>query len=134
MKAYKIERSKTGIPALWEEGGAYTNTGCASLITNRYGDPKKALYIKQHGNLACYQHALIPIQVGDLVVSATWNRRTGVDYMVEQIVNIEMDKATVEEINLDDVELLAGDPLVNALLCAAEKAQTYHCREAVYCL
>ena len=35
----KVELSKRGIPCIWECGGAYSNTGSATLVCDKYGNP-----------------------------------------------------------------------------------------------
>ena len=70
----KIVESKRGIPCLWERGGGYSNTGEATLICDKDGWQKKAIYIRRSGSLACEEHALIPVKVGDVVVLASHHR------------------------------------------------------------
>jgi hypothetical protein len=65
MRKIKIEKTKKGYPALWERGGGYTNTGVATIIAGKGGQPKRAIYIRQRGPLANDDHALIPVEVGD---------------------------------------------------------------------
>ena len=64
----KFEISKSGLYCMWESGGAYTNTGSSSIITDCVFKPKRALFIKTRGNLACGVHALIPIEVDDKII------------------------------------------------------------------
>lgn len=69
-----ITRSKRGIPCLWENGGGYSNTGTAQIITDGQGYAKRAIYVRTHGDLACGDHALIPVQTGDHVVTVYRHR------------------------------------------------------------
>jgi len=62
MKKIKIEKTKKGYPALWEQGGGYTNTGEAQIIASSTGGPKKPVYIRRAGSLANGQHALIILE------------------------------------------------------------------------
>jgi len=65
MKAQKqmqAEKTAKGFPALWEEGGGYTNTGSAIIIAGSAGEPLRPFYIRRRGHLANGQHALLPIR------------------------------------------------------------------------
>ena len=119
----EITRSKSGIPCLWESGGGYTNTGEAQIITDGQGYPKRALHVRTHGDLACKDHAIIPIQDGDHIVTVNrhWDR---VSIEVDRIVSIEGDTArTVPETR----------PIcVDAINAAVAKSKDYHCRIPYY--
>jgi hypothetical protein len=90
MKKIKIERTKKGFPALWEQGGGYTNTGEAIVIASSSGDPKKPVYIRRAGQLANREHALIVIQPGDVIIRANHHRE---DFQIE-ILQVEKFKET----------------------------------------
>lgn len=129
-----IERTKNGYPALWESGGGSTNTGEATIITNKDGQPKKAIYVRSRGQLANGRHALIPISVGDYIISADHHRK---DFKIEiyKILDFEEETAVVEQVNRFsmgewDTELPAY--LEAAVQAAMEKATCYHCREPHY--
>ena len=70
----KIEKTRRGYPAFWEQGGGYTNTGEAIVIASSSGDPKKPVYIRRAGQLANREHALIVIQPGDVIIRANHHR------------------------------------------------------------
>lgn len=118
-----LHRSRSGLPCLWECGGGLTNTGYARLITSPTGKPKHAIYVRTHGDRCCGNHALIPVKVGDCVVSVDrhWDR---VSIMVEHIIAISGDTATVERTD----DLISYD----AIQAAVAKSQHYHCREPYY--
>lgn len=87
MKNYFVTITKRGINCLWEGGGGMTKTGCASVIAGRNGEPKRAIYVRTHGDLNNGNHALISVQPGDYVVEAGYGH--GKDYFtVDRIVNI----------------------------------------------
>lgn len=90
-RSISIERSKRGIPCLWESGGGYTNTGNARIITGKDGQPKKAIYIRRRGELANANHALIPLEAGDYIIEADHHRK---DFHISlmRIVDIEEQK------------------------------------------
>jgi hypothetical protein len=69
-KSSEHETTKSGLTALWEEGGGKSNTGKARVICDEKGQPKKAVYVKRRGELSCGQHALIPVEHGDVVIVA----------------------------------------------------------------
>lgn len=156
MKKVKIERTKTGIPAMWESGGGYTNTGKAVIITDGQGDPKPAVYIKRRGELANREHALIPIETGDHIITADHHRR---DFHIDiyRITDISGDTATAEKLHeysrgkwtepdisrvfeaweTNDIKSIKDidDEIYNlcqAILSAETKATCYHCREPHY--
>lgn len=74
MKKIEIEKTKKGYPAFWESGGGYTNTGEATIIANKDGQPKEAIYVRRRGHLANAQHALIVLEVGDYIIEANHHR------------------------------------------------------------
>jgi len=120
---YSTEITKSGIPAMWEKGGGYTNTGSATIIADRNGYPKCAIFERTAGDLACKNHALIPVSVGDVIVSAN-QHRDRVAITVERITSICEGAATTEP---------CTDPIcVEAIYSAIDKANDYHCRTAYY--
>ena len=137
MKVKKIivDKTKKGYPAYWEAGGGYTNTGEATIIAGKGGQPKKSVYIRGRGELANSEHALIILEVGDYIIEANHHRR---DFFIEitKVLGFE-DKqeskfAIVEQVNCFsdgewDKELPAY--LEQAVRTAMEKATCYHCRE-----
>ena len=74
MKKIRIERTKRGYPAYWEAGGGFTNTGEATIIANKDGQPKEAIYVRRRGQLANSNHALVILEVGDYIVEADHHR------------------------------------------------------------
>jgi hypothetical protein len=138
MKKVLIEKTKKGYPAMWESGGGYRNTGEATIIANKDGQPKKAVYVRRRGQLANSHHALFIIEVGDYIVEADHHRY---DFYIEisKILGFD-DKeeeavAIVEQVNCFsngewDTEL--PDFLEAAVQAAKEKAICYHCRSPHY--
>lgn len=116
-------RSKSGLACLWECGGGLTNTGGARLVTSPTGKPKRAIHIRTHGDLCNDNHALIPVKVGDCVVSVDrhWDR---VSVKIERITAIDGDTATLERTD----DLISYD----AIQAAVAKSKDYHCREPYY--
>ena len=116
-------RSKSGLACLWECGGGLTNTGGARLVSSPTGKPKRAIHIRTHGDLCNDNHALIPVKVGDCVVSVDrhWDR---VSVKIERITAIDGDTATLERTD----DLISYD----AIQAAVAKSKDYHCREPYY--
>ena len=121
MKNINVATSKTGITCIWESGGGFTNTGNATVVGDSFGHPKKAIFIKEHGDLACNEHALIPIQKGDIVLNV---ERSHDIYQLSWYCIAEVGKS------IDGCYLNGG--CINMLNAAVEKSNIYHCREAIY--
>jgi len=134
-KRMEIEVSKSGIPCLWEKGGAMTNTGTAQIICGPNGEQKKAIYVPTGGHLACGAHALLPIVVGDHVVQvARWRDKvTVVVYQITSIDPPQQPTSTATARGCTLVELTeTSTALEPAVEAAIEKANDYHCRIAMY--
>lgn len=119
-----------GIPCLWERGGGYTNTGWSVIIAGPSGEPKKPLYIRKRGQLANSYHALIPVQVGDHVITCNHHRE---DFFCEvwKLVRVDQEKAVGENVaRFYQGEWSPELPmfLEDAVKAAKEKALCYHCR------
>jgi len=134
MEKIKIERSKKGFPCIWEHGGGYTNTGVATIIAGKGGEPKRAIYIRQRGPLANDNHALIPVEVGDYIIYAN-HHRGDFELATYEIVDIKEDVAIVElkhEFSSGEWDKEPPAYLEAAIEVAKQKATCYHCREPHY--
>jgi len=137
MVKIKIERTKKGYPALWERGGGLTNTGRAHVICAADGSPKKPIYIRRRGPLACGEHALFIVQPGDVIVKAEHHRR---DFRIEilEISSIKNNIAECKTLATFDLGEWDHDDVAarycEAVQAAQEKATCYHCREPHYFL
>lgn len=132
MKKMLIEKTKKGYPAFWESGGSYRNTGEATIITDKDGRPKKAVYVRSRGELANAHHALIILEKGDHIIDAS-HHREDFEIAIYEIVELKTEEthAVVEQINRFsmgewDAELPAY--LEDAIQAVQEKATCYHCR------
>lgn len=153
-KTISIERTKKGLPALWECGGGYSNTGDATLIAGPNGEKKAPLYIRRRGTLACAHHALFVVREGDTVIESS-HHRGDFHHQVYRIVAIRGDEAELEliaefssdqwdtgplgqQLEADFARMEAGEPPTMELSIAVDiaeaKATAYHCRSAYYCL
>ena len=127
QKKFNLTISRTGIPCLWECGGAMTKTGFAWVIANNAGKPKHAIHVRNHGQLACDLHALIPIKRGDYKIFAEHGH--GKDYIKVYCIN---------EINLDEEFVICEEMteiprcLMDAIDACVVKSFDYHCRSPHY--
>ena len=131
-----IELSKRGLPCMWEQGGAYSNTGDSILIGDAFGNPKKAIYVKRKGELSCGEHALIPLQKSDTIVTTSqWRHDFTIN--IYKVVNVDLEEkfANLEWINnfsCGDWDKHLKQMYINMVEAAKDKATSYHCRSAMY--
>ena len=144
----KIERTKKGFPALWEQGGGWSNTGEAVIIANPDGSPKKPVYIRQRGQLANKHHALFIINVGDIVIMANHHREDfkAVIYKITALTGEEVKLTKINSFDNGEWDFPEENPYPetigtwgvmpekysSAWLAAVEKATCYHCRKPHY--
>jgi len=137
--ALTLYRTKgKGLPALWEEGGGWTNTGEAQIVCGPHGEKKRALY-GGHG-YCCGRHVLFLVHPGDVVVRARhWRRfftiavyRLG---SIEPTADQQGYKAETELIaRYQEGEWAPELPpeFADAVEAAKWKATSYHCRHGIY--
>lgn len=121
--------SKRGLVCLYEAGGGYTNTGEATVVCNRNYNRKKAVYVFTRGSLACENHAVIPVALGDHVIQV--ERHNDIckvcDYGVKGIYGDQVTLVLLRK------SVLSIDYKGNkAVETAIEKSTIYHCRKAIY--
>lgn len=129
MKNFTIEISKKGIPCLWECGGGYKKTGDATVIAGTHGEAKKAIYVKSHGDLACKDHALIPVKVGDYVINVDHQHGNNT-IKIFQITEINLDSKIAEAASVEQMPA----HLQEAVDACVDKSYDYHCRSSYYCI
>lgn len=136
-----ISLTKNGLPALWECGGAMTNSADCIIIGDRSAQRKKPVFIRTDGHLSNDNHALFILNKGDVVVVGT-RARSDYSYVIFRFVSYEKlgDGKAIGEFDLInhfsegqwDNEL---DPMFDDILEAAKsKMGKYHCRSTVYAL
>jgi hypothetical protein len=135
----KLEKTASGKLALWEHGGGHSNTGTATVIADKNGNPKTAIYIKRRGELACSNHALFEVQIGDIVCKADHHRG---DFRIslQMIMRIYTDTdgiiADTYQIALFEQGEWQLDksitPYLPMIEAAKAKSQDYHCRHAYF--
>ena len=135
MTYLKIVRSKTQSPCLWEQGGSATNTGSATIIADAEGGAKKPIYIAQRGHLSNGDHALIPVSVGDHIITANhWRGDFEVEIYRIRAIGAD-DKIEIElitEFSNGEWDKEPPTTLQAAVDAAKAKATCYHCREPHY--
>lgn len=133
MSKPRIERStKSGIPVIWERGGGFTKTGEAQIVCKPNGGKKIPLYVPTSGHLACENHALFAIHVGDLVIIRHYGH--GEDICeVWECTNPESGDFTMI-LSYSDGEWDKNPPteLIPAIEACFRKADKYHCREVYW--
>jgi len=136
MEKIRIERTKSGLPAIWEEGGGSTNTGESTIVAGGDGLPKRAIYIKRAGHLSNGRHALIPLTVGDHIIDISHHR---LDFRIQVyqvlVLDFEPEFAQTELVNEfknGEWDKPVPDHLNAAIEAAMAKASCYHCREPFY--
>lgn len=136
MERVELTLSKRGLPCIWEKGGAYSSTGDSFLIADRNGKPKKAIYIRRRGQLACKEHALIPITVGDYTVSADQHYKdftVSISEVVEVNVKEEYyNNKVVNTFSEGEWDNPLPEEFEAVVEAAKRKAMDYHCRSAYY--
>lgn len=120
--------TRGGWPALWEQGGALSRRGSAVVITESDGSKPRPILVRTRGHLACGQHALVGLRAGMYIINA--GRSGAVDIKRIKRVGVQGDKALAE---VEEVDSSSIPPkLQPAVQAAKTKADTYHCRFAVW--
>ena len=130
----RISRTRSGLPALWEGGGGYSNTGSARVVAREDGGRPRAIYIRRRGHLACDDHALVVLRKGMYILDADHHRE---DYetTLYRVISIpgQGDRAEVKIVaTYRQGEWLPEWPppeLDEAIKAVVAKANCYHCRE-----
>lgn len=141
MNRIYIEKTKKGYPAIWEEGGGYTNTGGARIVCAPDGSKKRPVYIRRRGPLACESHALFIVEKGDVVIDADHHRGDfrvtiykitgfGEDEWKRKFAIIE----TIDKFDMGEWDSNGHEKFTDAVNAACDKAECYHCREPHYTL
>ena len=133
----RIEITKSGLPAIWECGGGYSNTGEATIIASPSGDAKRAIYVRGRGKLANGNHALIVLEIGDHIVEAEHHRK---DFRIQiyQVVDLEVKEETyaitklINHFSRGEWDAEPPAYLNAAIEAAIDKSTCYHCRSAHY--
>lgn len=130
----EVTRSRRGIPCITESGGAMTNTHTDIVcVANPEGCPKRPLKVFRSGHLSCAEHAVIPIEIGDVVGFLPYGKRDDTidDVMLYRVKGFKTEEES-EILELEEMQFPYEEkfsPLVEAVF---RKSRIYHCRCAVF--
>lgn len=135
-----IALTKNGMPALWECGGAMTNSANCVIIGDKNANRKKPVFIRTGGHLSNDNHALFILNKDDIVVVGT---RAHGDYTFMILKYISFEK--IKGDGIGEFEVLnhfsegqwdseLESKYNNIIEAAKTKMGKYHCRETVYAL
>lgn len=126
----KVQRSKTGLPTLSENGGGMSNTGYATIICGEDGQALKPIFIPR--GYSNGEHAIFRIEIGHCVINAS-RGKWGESISVERITKINDDTIKTDEIgNYENGDGNIPGRFQTAADAALEKSKCYHCREPHY--
>lgn len=120
--------TRGGWPALWERGGALSRRGYAVVIAEADGSKPRPILVKTRGHLACGRHALVGLRAGMCIIHA--GRSGVVEIKRIKRIGVQGDKALAEVEKVDASSI--PSELQPAVQAALKKADTYHCRYAVW--
>lgn len=135
----RVDITKKGYPAVWENGGGLSNTGHSFCIAKADGTKKNALFVRTGGHLACSDHALFIVNKNDYICKV-WRHRGDYEVTVYKV----LDEKPVGNKNYHDDKFLPVqvchewsngewdvDPdmsLESFIQAAKDKTCDYHCR------
>ena len=130
----ELEITKRGWACLWEKGGAKKNVAAATIICDYDGKPKYPLVVKVKGNLACSNHALLPVSQYDTIIEVTKrNKHITIDILRIMEINKKEKVAEVECIAHCEEGSWDNEKIYlkykEACDKAIEKANCFHCRD-----
>jgi len=138
METRSISLSKTGLPTMWEKGGAFKNTASATVICDFEGYPKKAIFTNKKGNIACAEHALIRIEAGDAIIEVTSLHNVSTIEIL-RITGIKKNELIAKVVRIAywaNGEWIEGNKIAakyrDACEAAINKAGDFHCRKPYY--
>lgn len=129
---FEISVSRSGIPCMFEAGGAYKHKGWSMIITSKSGNAKRPIMIKNRGPLACQYHALIPITNNTLIFEGRQDNNILSDGSVETVVRVYKVASIDIENKIAHIEPITYEGKRHPVICAALKANHYHCRTPYY--
>lgn len=144
----KCDKTQKGLPALWERGGSYTNTGFSSIICNEDSTRKTPVYVKRSGTLMCSDHALFVLKKNDIIIDCSHKRRD-FEISVYKVLEIKSEKevdqsgdevynyyAYLETVAQHSLGEWDNDNMFkkyrSAIQAAKDKSLEYHCRRPYY--
>jgi hypothetical protein len=128
----KVQRSKSGLPTLTENGGGMSNTGYATLVCGENGQKLKPLFVPR--GYSNKDHAIFVVHPGKTHLVHASTSKSGETVTVEKITDINDDDEIITVVigeyeNGDGTIQQSFNPVVSAAL---QKTRCYHCREPHY--
>jgi hypothetical protein len=103
-KTIPVITTALDIPCIWESSEVHTNSGEATVVCDKLGQPKEAILVNnQSGKIPESHHALIPIRAKDYIVQVVY---TGFKYLINvyAVLGIErIDKVESYDFIVDDI-------------------------------
>ena len=120
-----------------------TSTGHSIIVAGPKGEKKVPVYIRKAGSLACGEHAMLPIQKGDTIITATHHRKDfaihvydvsrepdASDTLLELAIIASFERGEWSGSAVEGGKL--PEYLKGAVDAAKQKAQEYHCRRPMW--
>lgn len=126
----KVERSKSNLPTVTENGGGMSNTGYATIVCGSNGKKLKPFFIPR--GYSNGDHAIFVVKPGETHLAYASRGRHGEACRVEKVIGIDDDDELQTEM-IGEYENGDGNippPFQSAVNAAIEKTKCYHCREA----
>jgi hypothetical protein len=106
----RIVKTKSGYPAIWVGGGAYTNTCEGTFVLDEDKVLKSPICIATKGDLACGSQALVGLEVGDIVIKIS-GKTDGLNEEGYKSGRIEIEGVEIED--FDDEEAYTKPICIN---------------------
>lgn len=134
-----LAKTKSGAPAIWECGGASSNTFSVRIIAGAKGERLKPLFMPTRGDLSNGEHALFAAAQEMLILVACGRRPfTPAAYEADACeAHLCRIKKILEENNAlyaecEEVSITSEIMVADFFAAAMAKADEYHCRRAFY--
>ncbi len=139
----ELVTTRGGLPAIWESGGGWTNSGWAQVVCGPSGEPLPPIYVRQRGHLANGDHVLFAAREGMVLVVADQHRGDfeiklwRIENILPPELNLDTDQPTADcrliaEYALGEWHPPLPQEFTWAVQAAKEKATCYHCRGGHY--
>lgn len=137
MITFPVEVTKSGLPSLWEQGGAIGTVGYSQIICRQDGLPKTFTFAPQKGNLACGQHALFVLIPGDIVINIASSLVThtvihGLIMRIRSLATKNVALAEIINVFKDGRWLSETGPLTEAVSSAIAKSFDLNCHSIYF--
>ena len=135
-KTVALERTETGVPVAWEEGGGYSDTGRARVWALPDGRPPCPVYVRKRGYLPNDRHALVPVFPGTFCVEVA-RQREDFEVKVWRVKEVRQNDEfrlvaeleLVTEFSRGEWSSPLPDELKDAVEAAKSKAFCYYCKK-----